>query len=163
VLCCSWVTAPCYGPPDGYKCYGETCRFHCQERSHTRRSTHGLVAPDGSSTHPEHNLHGWNARYHLHSLYFHAVFIKYFRSFSVFSYSFSSSVSDNSHLSPFLFYPLLFALFLLFPVSFPDEKSTGSQQEERVELNKNFPLTPLWRKPYCGWIFLNKTGNSGIT
>ena len=63
MLCCSWVTARCYGPPDVYQCYRETRLFHCQERSHTWRSTHGLVAPDGSSTHPEHNLNGWNARY----------------------------------------------------------------------------------------------------
>jgi hypothetical protein len=70
--------------------------------------------------------------------------------FSVFSYSFSSSVSDNSHLSPFLFYPLIFA-FLLFPycVSFPGEKSMGRRQEESVELNNHFSLTPLWREPYA--------------
>lgn len=100
---------------------------------------------------PGTHLNGWNARYHIYFLHFHAVFIKYFRSFSVFSYSFSSSAYDNSHQSPFLFYPLLFALFLLFPscVSFPGEKSTGSQEEEHLKLNNHFSLTPLWRELYA--------------
>jgi hypothetical protein len=51
-----------------------------------------------------------------------------------------------------LFSFTLFYLRYSYPflaVSFPGEKSTASRLEERVELNKNFPLTPLWRKPYA--------------
>jgi hypothetical protein len=67
-------------------------------------------------------------------------FITCIRSFSVLSYSFSFSVSYNSHLSTFLFYPLLFALFLLFPYFFLP----------RRKINGKTTITS------CRWIFLTR-------
>jgi hypothetical protein len=80
----------------------------------------------------------------------------------LFLYSVSSSVSDNWHLSPFLFYPLLFALFLLFPYCFlprrkingrPTRRTRGpppTKNQREVDEKNAWNLTTIYPLHLCG-------------